>query len=297
MQSPKANDATKVTLDSIRATLARRILGVGVALVAGSVLLASVGPARAEHQDTMARAPHIMRDRNSKLQSGKGNLIYHNGPVMSASKIYTIYWGNTANFPGDLKNGMEQFFGNLSIGGTNDYSGIVTQYVGAGGPVATYVTAVNDPTAPPKHPSTSTIVNEACAQYGSMLDSEGIYVVFTSNAPNGSFCAWHSYGTCNGVSIPVVYMPNVSGISGCQVAGINNGYSQATQSMANIAAHEWAETVTDEFISAWYDSSGQEIGDKCNWNFSGTVTLNDGSLWMLQELWSNSISGCAQTSP
>ena len=39
---------------------------------------------------------------------------------------------------------------------------------------------------------------------------------------------------------------------------------------------------------------GSEIGDKCAWLFTGPVTLSNGSVWQLQEEWSNAVTGCVQ---
>jgi len=139
-------------------------------------------------------------------------------------------------------------------------------------------------------------VNEACKFIIGIPDADGVYFVITSNFPrHANFCAWHSAGTCNNVTIPVVYMPNLTGVSGCEIPGAN-GYSIATQSMANVAAHELSEVITDPELSAWYDSGGQEVGDKCAWQFLYAVTLGTTS-WQLQEEWSNAISGCAQSLP
>ena len=50
-------------------------------------------------------------------------------------------------------------------------------------------------------------------------------------------------------------------------------------------------------INAWYDSNGQEVGDKCAWQFGSPVTLSNGIEWQLQEEWSNANSGCVQSIP
>jgi hypothetical protein len=71
--------------------------------------------------------------------------------------------------------------------------------------------------------------------------------------------------------------------------------SEGLRSLANVSAHEYMEAITDPSISAWYDSSGSEIGDKCAWQFKSAVTLPGGSTWQLQEEWSNNTSGCVQT--
>jgi hypothetical protein len=125
--------------------------------------------------------------------------------------------------------------------------------------------------------------------------------VFTSNFPGGrvNYCAWHSDGTCtiNGetTTIQVAYMPNTSGIAGCDPGDLYgcNTYSQGTRSIGNVTSHEYMEAITDPDLNAWYDSSGSEIGDKCAWQFQSCVSLSTGS-WQLQEEWSNATNGCVQ---
>ena len=229
--------------------------------------------------------------------SGTPNLIDHRGPVLSAPHVYAIYWGSFS--PSDLQAGLADFFG--SFGGTS-YSNILTQYLHfAPKPTSSYLELGTDATSsPPSHgPSVATIANEACKFIGGGTpDSKGVYFVITSNFPKGAnFCAWHSLGTCNGASIPVVYLPNLTGVSGCAIGGVGNGYSVGTQSMANVAAHELSEVITDPQLNAWYDSGGQEVGDKCAWQFQSAVRLSNGIAWQLQEEWSNAASGCVQMLP
>jgi hypothetical protein len=141
-------------------------------------------------------------------------------------------------------------------------------------------------------------VNEACntiAANGLTPDPSAIYVVLTSNFPKGvNYCAWHSWGSCNGTTIQVAYMPNTTGVSGCNDPQFTcNAHSQGTDSIANVLSHEISEAITDPQGSAWYDSSGSEIGDKCAWTFQNCVNLTSSS-WQLQREWSNKASGCLQ---
>jgi hypothetical protein len=94
-------------------------------------------------------------------------------------------------------------------------------------------------------------------------------------------------------------MPNTTGIAGCDPGDLYgcNTMSQGTRSIVNVTSHEWYEAITDATISAWYDSSGSEIGDKCAWTFSACVNLST-SKWQLQQEWSNAanggVGGCIQ---
>jgi hypothetical protein len=291
-----------------------RVHWLGVAVLAGSVFCNI--PARADDQQgenndnqgkdlqsAPAGAPGFLQKgiapKNDAAHGGArtNNLIDHGGPVRSASHAYFVWWGTQTDFPADAKAGLESIAQGMNGSG---YLGIMNQYMRGAGISTAYVSAANDTSAPPSgSPSVSTIVNEACQAInanGWATDSNALYTVVTSNFPgNVNFCAWHSHGTCNGKDIQVAYLPNTTGIAGCD-PGNNfscNLYSQGTRSLANVYAHEFAEAITDPDLNAWYDRGGSEIGDKCSWTFSACVVLSNGK-WQLQREWSNSISGCAQ---
>jgi hypothetical protein len=231
--------------------------------------------------------------------AGANNLIDHGGLILPASKIYYIWWGNSSGWPSDASAGLTAFADGLNGSNFLSSNDIFPQYMrNASTPSTAYVTSIYDSSTPPKHgPGTSTIVNEVCKVLsGQTPDPTAVYVVLTSNFPRGAnYCAWHSWGTCNGKTIQVAYLPNTTGVAGCDPGNLYscNGYSQGTRSIANVLSHEFSEAITDANGNAWYDSSGSEIGDKCAWQFSSCVGLKTGN-WQLQEEWSNKVSGCAQ---
>ncbi|HEX8793339.1 MAG TPA: hypothetical protein VF765_20490 [Polyangiaceae bacterium] len=239
------------------------------------------------------------KDAHGKGGGGGGALVDHGGRVLSASNTYAIWWGTPSGFPSDAQAGIDALFGGFN--GTS-FLGIADQYMrGASVSTAFHQNLTDSASSPPTHsPSTSTIVNEACNVInanGMTPDPNAIYFVYTSNFPGGhtSYCAWHSDGTCDGVTIQVAYMPNTTGIAGCDPGDLYgcNSYSQGTRSLANVTSHEYMEAITDPDLNAWYDSGGSEIGDKCAWQFSSCVKLGTGS-WQLQEEYSNSAGGCVQ---
>jgi hypothetical protein len=245
---------------------------------------------------------HIHWQRGARPGGGGGggtsNLVDHGGRVLPASNTYAIWWGNPLSFPQDAKAGIAALFEGMNGA---SFLGIGTQYMCGATASSSFLTSLTDTSSSPpsRGPSTSTIVNEACKVInanGQLADPTALYLVYTSNFPaHVSYCAWHSAGTCNGVIIQVAYMPNVTGIAGCD-PGNNyscNSYSQGTRSLANVSSHEFMEAITDPDLNAWYDSSGAEIGDKCAWQFASCVNLTGGN-WQLQKEWSNSASGCVQ---
>src|SRR5262249_8205741 len=73
---------------------------------------------------------------------------------------------------------------------------------------------------------------------------------------------------------------------------------------ANTTSHEFMEAATDPLLNAWFDGSGNEIGDICNFNF-GTNTWDGGlanQMWNgwffeVQQEFDNHTSTCVQVGP
>jgi hypothetical protein len=120
---------------------------------------------------------------------------------------------------------------------------------------------------------------------------------------NAQYCAWHAYS-----SVPYTNLPyQLDAGTLCGENWINAGSAGTYDGLLMVAGHEYAETITDPQINAWYDPSdsvsGGEIADKCAWGGAiwgghdpeGNVTLSTGSFAM-QSLWSNSARGCVMSS-
>ena len=248
----------------------------------------------------VSEAPPQAHVRWQKKGGGGGSslLVDHGGKVLPTSHTYAIFWGTPSAFPSDATSGLESLLAGF---GGSGYLAIANQYLRGGSATSFFVAGYSDPSSPPSHsPKTSTIVGEACSVInanGLTADTDALYVVFTSNFPHVGFCAWHDHGSCNGVDIQVAYLPNTAGVGGCDPGNLFNcnSYSQGTRSIADSLAHEFMETVTDPDISAWYDQNGQEIGDKCNFNYGSCVKLGNGTSWQLQKEWSNAAGGCVQS--
>ena len=165
---------------------------------------------------------------------------------------------------------------------------ISTQYMGA---------TIDSSNPPASAPNAAALGTEVCKLFANP-DPSGVYIVFTSNAPNIQYCAWHDKATCNGVTFQVAYIPNQALLAGCSPYTRTNlhcnAYSDGTVTSADSVAHEFMEAITDAHLDAWYDQNGLEIGDKCNYDYQACVLLPNGSSWQIQSEWSNSISGCQQ---
>ena len=244
--------------------------------------------------------PHVLGYRGDpggvKAASGTSNLVDHGGKVLPASHTYAIWWGSSGSWASDVQPGMATLFNGLN---NSNLLGIGLQYMRGASITSTFKGSTLDPSSPPRKVSPSTLGSEISKLYGTNLDPNGVYFVFTSTFPKGGgFCAWHSYASVGGQNIAVAYMPNTSGVAGCD-PGNNFGLagSEGLRSLANVTSHEFMEAITDAVPSSttygWVDSSGSEIGDKCAWLYPTPVTLSNGSVWQLQQEWSNVVSGCA----
>ena len=251
-------------------------------------------PAGPPDQESLpVRAMETGTMRASKKAGGP--LLDHGGFLLASSTTYAIYWGRQSDFPADLESGMEALLSGLNH---SSYLGIASQYMRGAALSTTYAGSTIDTSPPPKKPlSTNDVAAEVCKLFPTP-DPEGLYIVFTSNAPNVNYCAWHTKATCNGVTFQVAYVPNQALLPECSPwvkADLGcNSYSDGTVTSADSVAHEFMEAVTDPHLDAWYDKNGAEIADKCNYNYQACVTLANKSSWQIQAEWSNAIAGCQQ---
>jgi hypothetical protein len=250
---------------------------------------------------------HWTRDEAGAHSNGSGGgssralLSYHRGKIMTTYVAKAIFWGPTwadtdagpSPFA-DKVAGMDTFYTGHS--GSN-YSKTVNEYtdtVGGGhtvGDVGTYQGHIIDPS--PATASASGVLAEVCRQIASgqiAWDPNGYYPVYT-DVPRGSarFCAWHSYGTCGTALVQFAFFFNLDGDPGCDPQDGSGLHSQGTAALANVSAHELSEARSDPASpGAWYDSQGNENGDKCAWTFNvPLVTFADGTQWKVQGEWSN----------
>ena len=240
---------------------------------------------------------HRKEFNNSKPNYGKPGggggsalMTYHNGNVLVTPTTYSIFWGPSSS---DITNGMATFFSGFSGSSIGNASG---EYTGSNGKVSgkTVVGGVyqDNSTPPSRALSTSGAVAEVCKVTNNAPNPNAVYFIFTSTgAGHVSYCAWHSWGSCGSTPIQVAYMPNLSGVSGCDVGDTVTGHSAALAALANVTSHELSEAITDPQGTGWFDSSGQENGDKCAWAFLSEpapepISLG-GTHWILQGEWSN----------
>jgi hypothetical protein len=275
------------------------------------------------------RAQHPTQDSLGPLGACAApcNLIYNTGPVMRNPTNYLIFWQppGRAAFPAGYQAAIEKFF--RDEGGTPFYN-IVTEYSDSSGIAVPNAESLGAPsftdttTAPPSgndgtiaHPLTdSDVQNEVDVALaanptwlGPATDVE--YFVFTpsdvdectdstdcfaiNGGSNGTFCAYHGdHGAGE-----YAYQP-FAGNGNCTTqATFPNG--QNVDTVLSATSHEEIESNTDPQLSAWRSADGNEIGDKCAYNYGytapdGTNFVLNGDRYQIQQEWSNDVAGCAK---
>jgi hypothetical protein len=279
------------------------------------------------------RAKVVKRAQSLGLLAGSSNMTYNGGPVMHSDGNYVIYWEPSGySTSSSYKSIINGFFGNVagaSGATTNDYS-VATQYSDGSGNIAysaSYGGAVVDTDS---YPASGCVATGGPCITDAQLQTEVSKVVSSNGWPTGlghlyfvyfpsgvttcfdstgtecsgsTYCAYHSSMASGGSTLLYANMP-YAGVSGCESGEYPNG-DVAADSGLNVSSHENIEAITDPEGNAWYDSSGEEIGDKCAWNFGSALggasgseyneQISSGQYWLQQE-WSNAISGCAQRS-
>ena len=239
---------------------------------------------------------------------------YNGGFVQASPKLYLLLWGPTWSTSAADTAYLERFLGGLGGEPTDDWSTIMEQYGVPGGYVGFDGSALRgvfiDPTTPPHGVTQSQLAAEVDALYASQswTDPTDTQIVIATQDgtcpsgfysatcdPSGSYCAWHSYTALQ--SVPFTNLPYLAaGADGCGEYYVNSSAQGRFDGFSIVEGHEYAETVTDPFITGWMDggnADGGEIGDKCSWRGLFDLALTTGKFAM-QPLWSNRAGSCVR---
>jgi len=221
------------------------------------------------------------------------NMTYHGGVIMPSTVSQAIFWGPSwanSSLVGDKITGLDSWYTGFS---NSNYAKASDEYTGSNGqvgPVVTHNGHLVDLSTAANGSSTSAIVAEVCREITSPV-SNGYYPVYVDvKRGNAGYCAYHTFGTCSGVTVQVAFFFNIDCDVGCDPADTSGLHSQGLAALSNVSGHELSEARTDpDSPGAWYDSRGQENGDKCAWTFNvPLVTFSNGTQWKIQGEWSNS---------
>jgi hypothetical protein len=264
-----------------------------LALAAAGVFLAMAAAAPADRSIVAGEMSGIVHAKGvGKARSKTPLLQYHGGTIMTSTAVTSIFWGPSwanSSFSGDKLSGLDSFY---SGSDRSAYLGTNTEYSGTNGTVGTSVSSTGhlidtSPVTFSRQPQTTDILNEV-AKMISRPVANGYYPVYT-DVPRGhaGYCAWHSYGTINGIPVQFGFFYSLDGDPGCDPGAPYYSHSQGLAALANVSGHELSETLTDPRNGGWWDASGAENADKCAWTFSGQAVTFGATSWRIQGNFSN----------
>jgi hypothetical protein len=282
---------------------------------------------------------------NNKVNNESGALIYHaNGSIMPYQLVYLIFWapghlqnGATTGFSAKygtvnylspawlpdngLNNLATQYY--QTIGGVTSYivnggylSGV---YVDSGALPASGCTDSYTPGNCISDAQIQTEIAHAMAVNGWTGGMNKIFILFTSSGEGScftgssscaytSYCAYHGFFSSGGQNVIYANMPYANPPT-CQtgVETSPNGDALA-DAETSPTVHEQIEAETDPLLNAWYDASGNEIGDLCAYNYgtntwtnpANGITANqswNGWYFEDQQMYNNHTASCTQVGP
>jgi len=238
--------------------------------------------------------PAVTGPVGQAVVTGNG-INYHNGPVMKGNpvNIYLIWYGNWAGTGSNTAATVSLIEHFVSTLGNTPYEKINTTYGDTTGNVsgnltfagATFVNTTTNLT----DARLQTTVSNAISSGALPRDANGVYMVLSSSNINETsgfctqYCGFHTHATLGGTDIKYAFVGNPDRCpSGCeaQTTGPNSPSTGVggADGMINIMTHESEEAITDPDLNAWFDASGEEDADKCNFNFGTTSTCTSTSV-------------------
>jgi hypothetical protein len=219
------------------------------------------------------------------------NMTYHGGKIIPTATTESIFWGPSwGSYSGEIT-GLDTWYTGFS---NSHYAVTSDEYTGTNGqvgPATTYLNHVIDTSTASSGNNTSAILAEVCKAITSPDPSGNGYYAVYIDLPRGNsgYCAYHSAGTCHGIPVQFAFFWKLDNDPGCDPQDTSGLHTEGLSALANVSGHELSEARTDPaYPGAWYDSYGQENGDKCAWTFGAPlVSFSNGSQWKIQGEWSN----------
>ncbi len=228
-----------------------------------------------------------------------GPLIDHGGPVQAVPELYIVWWGWTSDPHGE----QPYLLNFLNSIGSSSWLSTVLQY--GGGPTPLVLGTWSDGRAIPAAPTDAQIQAEgvrAAHHFGitASVNDEVIVATPTGHSSPATFaagdCSYHGHLSAmpNLTYTDFPYMSDAGTTCGENL--VNGGTAGVLDGVSIIAGHELAESITDPLANAWYDASGNEVADKCQWYDLTDITTGLGT-FAVQPLWSNAANACTPSWP
>ena len=288
-------------------------------IIAIALLPAAIS-AVASNGTAKSHSVHIFHSRGharpnvSRAASSASNLTYHTGPVMAGTtNVYAIFWEPTGNVSTNYNNLIKRYFGDV---GSSPLYKVNNQYTQTGNAfpsnavlAGSWVDTIAYPNSPLLDSNIQAEVTRAQKNNNGWTSGiNNIFFVFTERnqdicidntqqCASNTFCAYHSFFGTNTIYATMPYAASFS----CD-PGSSPNKDDADQTI-NVTSHEQMEAATDPLLNGWYytiNNQNYEIGDLCAWTFGpgnlqGADVLWNKDPYIVQQEWSNAISGCNLT--
>ena len=279
-----------------------------------------------------------------KGNGASGPLEYHHGgPIMPSNTNYTLYWdpAGASEYPSGYELGLDRYFEALAhdSGGEQNTDSVLTQYGDEAGEFANYNShfggALSDSDPYPANGCSAapicftdeqlrTEITNYVQAHKLPADLQHEYFLITppgvescfeaighscsAGATHASYCSYHGYIPVEKAVIIYADSGYVDGTN-CDTGEEHPNENASDATIGGGMAHEHSESVTDPELNAWFDSKGNEVGDKCRTFKQSTEfgeplgkapdgsnynQLIDGGLYWYQQEWSNETGGCQQ---
>lgn len=246
------------------------------------------------------------------LHGKQPNVTYHGGPVVDGTMVvYAIFWQPTGkSVPPGYNNLILRYFSD--IGSTALYHNNV-QYTDSHGKFPSNATLGGSWVDTHAYPGKFVIDKQLQAEVSKAEKVNGwtsslhhAFFVFTvkgeiicfdaahKTCSNNVFCAYHSnFGNTLYASMPDV------GVCGTPTSPNHDPEGDST---VDSTSHEQNETASDPLGTAWFDASGNEIGDLCSTSYGplnpdGSDLVANGHPYIVQEEWDNAKHACEIKGP
>jgi hypothetical protein len=235
----------------------------------------------------------IPEEETTFAASTPAQLIYNNGPLLTAVQVCTVFWGTAwqQSPSNNMLQNINSFFDYILTSALMDqlaeYS-VSGKNIGHGSRIGTTTITTTDPGSSVTDSDIQQLLNNAIAN--KTLPQPGTNTLYFVYLPTGvvvtqsgssscqSFCGYHD--NINGhIFYAVMPYPDCQGCTGSLAA---------FDALTSTSSHELCEAVTDPIPGqGWYDQNNGEIGDICAWK-----TKQVGN-YTVQLEWSNKANSCA----
>ena len=232
------------------------------------------------------------------------NLSYHQGHLLTAVEVYTIFWGAwwQRTPQSGLIQSLNDFFDFILTSSLMDLLGeysVAGQQIGHGRRVGTNTITSTEPGTAQQGGGRIVTDSEIQAALQGWIQnstivqpgSNTLFFVYlpanvisqldgSSSCAPGGYCGYHWAVNSRIFYCVVPYLP----CNGC-----NSGQNQPLDSLTEVSSHELCEAVTDpDPFTGWNDDNLQagEIGDICNFQAARLGGYN------VQTQWSNAAHAC-----